>query len=1417
MPSAAGLRLVREPGGRPLAIVPVQPVSGRPPAVEYPLPAGSVWFAADLLAAADGYAGLRISGGTLRFGEPLALTSSEVVVAPQITVELDLALDPPPVPSGEGPGADARAATVLLPARARLAIEADSAVLSTTGPIRLTAYGAKVTLAPAAGPVTHLPDLGLLVLPLAPATPRFAVSEVRADIFRPAGVATIGSAGWALPVDQSHPAGLDEASGAGALLLRLDTGLRATWHGLPGSLPLGPATLIADPAVLTVDARTVPGERYASTLVLGADRPASTVTLSAAATFPLSFLARAEGSDRLQFEATVDASISVPVDVRGDRIALHARDGEVSIVDTTKAGADTKSALRLTIRADLSSGAGAGAADELAFGLHNGVLKVNRPRVFLLNAEAPHTDTCPADTCPADTCPPDRVSRWPVARAVLLFPLLGVVPALPDPYAANHLSLHKHLARPSSDGVVSVTTWGEAGTAVRFAFTSPGLAPEVPGRRPTDRTDLARLWARQVPGAADALAFEGEDGLILLDVSSNVDRFGVAVRQPDPRQADRQDPLPLEINGLTLAINGGGLSLLTVPAVQWEAVHTVADPDPTFPPRLGFANSGVPNLVTVPQVRPVPITPGAVLRHILDNFAEPQPRTAYARLTLPFGMLALAELRASAPDQPRGVAVTANRPAGRGLTGGHQLRIDAVDPSLDPGESASMPGHTVQLPVGQPGGRSVLGDTPTAIFNSYLGDGGARPLVPLRRLDLSGYGASVFSDWRNPYTAPDDDTAVTQVRFDVLVGRTAHEVVQVRTWLLPYAVQVVRTITMVRGNHGRVVRTDSGWQAVSDGRYRFPETSSIATHPGVVSRAGNVGHIRETGHIRTAGGVRLAAVYFDADLALDGADGPVPARDQLGFLQITGGTLIGPDGYAELLAATGPLGGPVDAEIRVGGGPQRVRVHRVGAGVAAGPGGPEFVMTAWGTPVFPGGGEWSVLSVDPAGGEPQAVPRDLGVPLIRAGLAGTDPPPGSPYRFADAADLHQPANPLRDYGILHATGTQRVLFPRPAIAADDPARIAGTMPPALADPFGLAGAAGLFPPAQRTIPFPSADWTLRVGATGDYRLELPAHTFPAGVGRRTLRQAGSVRSDIDYGPATVTYEVDTAAPVPWRFRLDRVGKIMNSTDLGDVIRLDTDIVAQAGAATILAAPRLRLGGALTVVEDLLTILDDLGITGALRADMTNKPTVTAGLTVPFIGLDGKPFQIPPAAPKPQIKFDDTELKVTTRISPVADEGKFELTGQPMFAVRKIPDLYVAAVLRFGITLSTEDGKTYDFLLGVGLAFDAEAGPLEVNGLLAVTFSGFIGENSLGWAAGILARITVSLKVISLEMSMEGKLGLVRACLNTPDSTLYGIAKLTIAVEVSVCFLFSISIEAECTGREVLRGPGPPLCPEPDAV
>lgn len=1396
------VRLVRSAGAAPFLTLPIAArrvgARRRPPATSFQVPAGSIWFASQLLAVtapAGSSTGLRVTGGTIRFSQPVPIVADEIVIPGTVTVDLDIELEQQVAGGGTGPGGDARAANVAVPRRVHLAITAGGATLATNDTARLLAYGFDTELAFSSAPVRYLPEMHRLAVPFAARSSPFAISHVISQLFVPAGSAAVGDAAWGLPVAVIDPASLGEASGVGALLLWLDEGLRATWLGQTAAVELGPSLLAVDSSRLSLAATQAHGEHVQQTPV-PANGSNDRVELRWNLVFPVSFFSEASGAEAVLTSSALSATLDKPVDVRGQRLPVHAASVLVAFIATA-------SGEFLLVEGTLDPPAG---GRGVAFALVNAVLRTTYPNGFLLYG------------------PYDGI-RLASGRIILTYGLLGVLPTLPDPYAASYGSLAA-LFDQQRGRLLSVSSWEPTRSAFDFVL-APGFgqttfevraAPVEPAAGAADPAALVArgqqdLWPDALKALGSALAFERQHGLILLDVSTNVDQFGVAF------QAGVEGGTTVRIESLSLELDGRHLVLLTLPAVQWEVLETQADPDPTFPPRLSFANSGVPSLIRVPTVALVPVHPAAALQRIVDNFATQAPNPASARFTLPFGIVARAELRQPTPFEPRGASVSLNRPRQGTLEGAHQLRIDALDPSLAPDESPSLPGYTAQLPVGRPGSRSALGDSVTEIFNTYLGAAGARPLVPVTRLDLSGYGESLFSDWHNPYHDPTRDAvAVVQARFDVLIGRSAYEVVQVRSYLFPYAVQVVRTITIERRNNAVVTRHDSGWRAVSDGIYDFPSVTPIVTHPGVVPRITNVTHISETGQVVTVDGVEMAAVYFDGDFELDGAPDLVMVKDQFGFVQITAGALIGPTTYASLIATAGALGGPVAANIRVGGGTQAMQVQRVDVGMTPGLAGPEFAMAAWGGPVFPGGGQWSVLRVDSPNAAPRAVAKDRGVPLIRAGAAGSAPPLSSPYRFADPGDLTSPANPAVDYGILHATGTQRVFFPRPKIEATDASRITSTEIPALADPYSLAGSLGLFPELGVTLPFASANWALHVSAQGHYRLELPANTFPAGVGRRTMRQAGSVKSDVDYAGAQVTYEVDTSQPVPWRFRLDRVAKIMNSGSLGDVIRLEANIVAAAGGPTTFDAPKILMGGSLSFVQDLLTILADLGISGLMHVDMTNDWSLKVAETIPFVDATGKPFQIPPLVPEPDIKFDDTGIKVEEKVAPSNDEATFEIGGQPMFAIKAIPGLYVVAIIKFSIKIATQDGTSYTLLLGVGLAFDLDAGPFGFKGLLALTFFGFIGDNTLGVGVGFLLQLSASIDpIISIQISLEGKLALIWACKGLPEETEFSAAKLTFGVEVSICLVFSISFEVETTCHEVVHGPGEPTCALPDVI
>jgi len=326
--------------------------------------------------------------------------------------------------------------------------------------------------------------------------------------------------------------------------------------------------------------------------------------------------------------------------------------------------------------------------------------------------------------------------------------------------------------------------------------------------------------------------------------------------------------------------------------------------------------------------------------------------------------------------------------------------------------------------------------------------------VPLERVDFSGYGESTFSSWVDPTVSP---PAVTQVKFNVMVGRASHEVVQVKSILYPWGAILVRTITIERQDNAELNRYDSGWVAATPGVFSPGVLDpSVVVHPGAVHGAFNIREIRDTTQTYTnaAKTVELQAVYFDADMQIDGVvtgarNGLVPSTGQLGYVQtlpieqpITAADL------AALIVERGALGGPVDCVVNVGGTQQPMRLSRVEVANVPNGGNPEFAAVARGTLTLPAQGSWSVVLRTDTVSEPAPIDPDLALPLIRQGTVGQATT--APWRFAEAADLAAPAAATTDYCLLHATSATRILFPRPKIEAGA-AAISSTVAPLLAE------------------------------------------------------------------------------------------------------------------------------------------------------------------------------------------------------------------------------------------------------------------------------------------------------------------------------------------------------------------------------
>ena len=654
----------------------------------------------------------------------------------------------------------------------------------------------------------------------------------------------------------------------------------------------------------------------------------------------------------------------------------------------------------------------------------------------------------------------------------------------------------------------------------------------------------------------DKFSFFQNDVFALLDVSSNANQMGVSFGSfrgermamvmthgaVSAETTGAADAFPLQVQGMDVVARGQYVRSFTLPMISWEPVFNIPQPEAKTPmpgdppPNFNYyPNDGGPTRIMNNSVRLVPLAPIPVSSFIVDEFdTDPKNRTA-ALFTLPFALRAWAEMSKNVPFTPK-PSLQLNAPQFENdLKGGIQIQANAGNAGK-PKDSNMFQGYTIQINNilaynGAVTGASTLGDSVTRIFNNEFYE---EPIkedvqrgVPLTRIDFSGYGASIFSNWLSPSAAI---AQTSQARFDVFVGRTSHEIIQVRSILYPWGIRVVRTITIFRVASGYVYRYDSGWRAESVGRYDFsyaivgkdaqnnkiliPKDSPYEIHPGVVKGLFNVKEIRETVEIEPfvstitvpVGGtylnvngeevvnntgapinkdVMLRAVYFNADAEIEGViqghttdkahkDGLVSSKGILGFVQLSpAGEPLPPELFRQLLDfQLGSIGGPVNCVVDIGKNAQKMRVNRfdVNSSTDKSNVNPVFVAAARGSVILPKDGSWSMVMHQSGTGEVTPLPESLTVPLIRIGKLAKDLtiPDTELLRIADPTELlRDPLGGTVNFGFLQSTNTQKTLFLTPTfqkLAADNlPGVLLSKTPPLFADAYRLISSKGIFP------------------------------------------------------------------------------------------------------------------------------------------------------------------------------------------------------------------------------------------------------------------------------------------------------------------------------------------------------------------
>jgi hypothetical protein len=1459
----------------PFAVVPVRRETGPPvlrplpqaPPNELDLGAGSVWFLANLLGTAfdaGAFTGFAISGGTLLSTRPFTVADGvyQVPAGSALTLTVSLALATQTV-SGPVAGPDAAAATAAPPAELVIELTEASATLQLVTDAQVQAYGSDVTLRWAGA--APAPAVAGVLIPCSASSASFSFSQSVSGLFRPSGSAPIIGAAWVLPLAATGISALPEAAGPGVGQLNLGNGVEVS-TGLGGAaVPIASWLLQIGAGTLRAGAASAAATSAGTTLTLWpeaapATHPA-TIEFDTTATSEFGFLA-STASELLIVTGDLIAHLDRPLDASGSRVPFG----------TT--GTHAAAILLHTPASTLGFVSGTQTAPGLAglsLVLENAVLRTAAPTTLTVagRLEAGQFGSCTTG---------------------LVFPLQWILPTLPDPYAANFSASQIADGSGGRAAVVAVISWDGTNAAVMSSTLLVGSSGEQP------KLSLPT-------GSADALQTSRLLSLALLDLSTKVDLFGVAVAPliseyatggPDSDAGELlrhslQAAAPVAsasvaaaasavaqapafaLEGMSLALNGAAVATFAVPQVSWEPMESTGPQGPLGP--VGNPGSdGPPLLVAVPNSQQlVPFAPAPVLTNNIGNVAAGAPFAAL--FSLPFGLTA-AISQPNGPVNPRvrsrfladGGTFT-SLSAGFQLTASEQLSA-AVSLTLTPADGSKspspvFPGASI---IDVSYGAQVLGETADGsssvetIFTGDFGAGGKQQGVPLARADLSGYGASVFSEWLNQGVQP---PSIVKVQFEATRGRTAYEVIQAQSVIYPHGVSAVRTITMERQNAGWVDRSDSGWQPCSSGRFVFPNPAVV--HAGAMLGVFNVRNIREQGPQVQAAGLTYQPVLFDADVGVApsvnvtaGAFRGVPAfetqqltlvpsRDLVGYLQLLPvGSPPMPAQLATLVGQFGPFTPAVSCTVEAGkfgsgaGTVLRCSAFEIDA-VTTGQGGnasQEFGVALRGAPQIPRGGGWSLGVRHYTDQAPAALPSDFPVPVVQN---NNDT---SRWHIADVADLDSLPQPASYYSLLHATGTNKVLFEAPQIpAAAGPGLVPGlqfpqlpsALPggivnpgsPNLGDLAAILNSTGLFPELAAALSLLTSNELPQIDTIPSGFKYAKSYTFPADAAgspsTTTIVDLGVITITLAYGDTTkspptlaqLDYTVDSSASPSWTLSLKTLSFLVTVPAFGSdpVLTITGGFYGDENTKPGLTNLDVTFGSALSAVQAVFSDLQALAayLPGGVGADLDvaisdGKLTVSDTFSIADLPLGFG-----------QLSDISLDLGLQVALSPLSVDFLVGL-GAPDNPFNWIASpLAGNGLMTFGVQQSLP-AFVIQAGIGLGLAIDLGIASGSASITIAVELDASTASITLVATLTGQASVDVLDGLVSASLTLSAGLGFSVAPLPVPvpqispprmeipavDVTL--LATCSVGIHISICWVVSVSWDGSWEFQQTFHTP-----------
>ncbi|WP_111671103.1 hypothetical protein [Algoriphagus litoralis] len=1091
----------------------VKPVNAPPIEVtkNYAVVAGSVWVRCDMLAQnapSNRYVGLKVRSGQIQLSQNPVLQNGKLVLGAQTGVQVALVLGqtvPEPFTKKKH-GTDAAAAKIKTPENFSFSFTGVSkAQISALGSGEAELYGQQFTFQQKNAAPSFSAQLSRLLIPMACNQSELKPAKLQSPIFELSERAPIQSTAWAIPaaeLDVNNPL---EVSGAGGFLLEGKPGLKCTWTGLQiRNLKLQAPQILVDPGRIGLTDLLGVGEGAFQEFGhwQDAQNPHGTsLHLSLGKQTSLLYNSLAEGVEAVVFKANAVHHVDRPVLVSSLPVEIKTKDSLVVL-----AGGEDKNFLYLIDDNILWDNKlpfdKVPKFKSLALALENALFTVTPVNGAMIFGE-----------CSLDWTRIIKSETFLVFGLLKYLPTLpdpylanlGVLKRFSEikdkkgfegivSWLVCQISQHPVVNRPDKVKVnfhfgLESNTQQNAGSVEWSARAMSGESFVSNAIIHTDSSVVNRKLVKQEPlppyeqFLAPHIQKYENDYFSLLDVSSNANQMGVSLGASlmrrvttgiavgrgvnDAHIESNSNPM-FGVEGMEVIVRGSAARLFMLPQVAWEPVFNLTPPGNNVvgDPLLFFnyyPNDGGPTRIANYHSGQVPLAPRPLVKFTLEQYNK-QKTAVDALFTLPFGIKALAELSHTEPRESQKPELKLINPSfPNDLIGGIQLRAVAKDYGKDAIEgagpdSAMFKGFTIQLANilkmnGQPNNTSTLGRSVTKIFNSEFFADESTPAtlkkrgVPLSYIDFTGYGASTFSNWFSPRAAIAE---TSQSRFDIMLGRTGHEVIQVKSLLYPWGIRVVRTITLFRTGSGYVFRTDSGWQAESDGLFDFQykyidknkptegvdesgntiyhtvTKTPYKLHTGPIRGLFNVTNIQEDGSIaeynvpkaiKVPNGqfyvdefgewsknetgeeitrdVILAAVWFDADIKMDNLvqghkNGMTPSKKILGYVQLAPqGITIPEQDFVNLLTIQGGLiGGDVDCVMDLNKSGQLMRITRfdISPSVAKDNTSPVFVAAARGSVLLPKDGSWSLVQHETGTGEITPLPTYVPVPVIREGL-----------------------------------------------------------------------------------------------------------------------------------------------------------------------------------------------------------------------------------------------------------------------------------------------------------------------------------------------------------------------------------------------------------------------------------------------